>query len=135
MMAEILNIKTRRLELLVLEAEKLPQLGEMRRLSVELGNRAAQAELADNRAAMNQWRNEQMALQPAIVELCDALHLVRDEIEAGETKKRELEMETKELLRIMTARLLPHLALCIVGPDAVEAEMAHLRARYAAIVG
>ena len=134
MMAEILNIKTRRLELLVLEAEKLPQLGEMRRLSVELGNRAAQAELADNRAAMNQWRNEQMALQPAIVELCDALHLVRDEIEAGETKKRELEMETKELLRIMTMTELlpPHLWLY---PDAVEAKMARLRARYAAIVG
>ena len=133
-MAEILTIKARRLELLVLEAEKLLQLVEMQRLSVELDDQAAQAELADDRAAMNQWRNEQMALQTAIVEMCDALHLVRDEIEAGETKKRELEMETKELLRIMTMTELlpPHLWLY---PDAVEAKMARLRARYAAIVG
>jgi hypothetical protein len=127
------SVERRRAELRERRDELTPKLIALQQADTEQRRQAGLARRDDRRDDEQEFDALVKAGEPALAELRAALGAIGDE--DGELAKaaREMPVEARQLLAAMRDKLLPYLALCVVGPPAVEKEIAPMRTRFAEI--
>ena len=127
------SVERRRAELRKRRDELTPQLIALQQADTELRLQAGLARRDDRRGDEQEFEALIKAGEPALAELRAALSAIGDEDVELTKAAREMPVEARQLLAAMRDRLLPYLALCVVGPPSVEKEIAPMRARFAEI--
>ena len=129
------GIERRRAELKERREELTPKLIALQQAHTEQRRQAGLARRDDRRGDEQEFEALVKAGEPALAELRAALGAISDEEEELAKAAREMPAEASQLLAAMRDRLLPYLALSIVGPEWVEAEIEPMRRRYLEITG
>ena len=129
------SVERRRAELKERRDELTPQLIALQQADTEQRRQAGLALRDDRRGDVQEFEALIKAGEPALAELRAALSAIGDEDDELAKAAREMPVESRQLLAAMRDKLLPHLALCVVGPPEVEAEIAPMRRRYLEITG
>jgi hypothetical protein len=129
------SVERRRAELKERREELTPKLIALQQADTEQRKQAGLARRDDRRDDEREFDALVKAGEPALAELRAALSAIGDEDDELAKAAREMPGEASQLLAAMRDRLLPYLALCVVGPDWLESELAPMRERYRAIIG